>query len=91
MRKIGIGDQVKVGNQIGNSRLVDLKCAIFGTVVDIIPEYRDGENIYRETMYRIRFEGETVSPTLTPNPNESWIDSVRVVLCDDWEKNKNPK
>lgn len=80
-----IGDKVKVGKQIGNSRLVDLKNAIFGTVVDVIPGHREGEDVYRETMYRIRFEGETTQPTLTPNPNESWIDAVRVVLRDYWE------
>ena len=80
-----IGDRVKVGKQIGNSRLVDLKDAVFGTVVDVIPGHRDDEGVWRDTMYRIRFEGETISPTLTPTPNESWIDDVRVVLRDYWE------
>lgn len=80
-----IGDRVKVGKQIANSRLVDLKDATFGTVVDVIPGHRDGEDVYRETVYRIRFEGKTISPTLTPTPNESWIDDVRVVPCDYWE------
>ena len=76
---IKIGDRVKVGKQLGQSRLVDMANAVSGTVVDIIPGYRDGEDIYRETVYRIRFDGETISPTLTPTPNESWIDDVRVV------------
>lgn len=82
---IQIGDRVKVGKQIGKSQLVNLAEPLFGTVVDIIPGHRENDVVYRDTMYRIRFEGKTVSPTLTPTPNESWIDSVRVVRCNDWE------
>ena len=80
-----IGDRVKVGQQINNSRLVSLHNPIFGTVVDVIPGYRDGNDIYREDMYRIRFEGDVMSPTLTPTPNESWIDGFRVIRPEDWE------
>lgn len=70
---IAVGDRVQVGSRIG------AKLA-WGTVVDIIPG-----NDYRETMYRVRFDvpvnrdgrrSETV--TITPNPNESWIDAPLV-------------
>lgn len=41
-----------------------------GVVVDIIPG-----NEYRQAMYRIRFDNtDEEAVTLTPNPNESWID-----------------
>jgi len=80
-----IGDRVKVGKQINNSRLVSLDNVAFGVVVDVIPGHRDGNDVYREDMYRIRFEGETVTPTLTPTPNESWIDGFCVIRPDDWE------
>ena len=80
-----IGDRVKVGQQINNSRLVSLDNPIFGTVVDVIPGHRDGNDMYREDMYRIRFEVEIMSPTLTPTPNESWIDGVCVIRPDYWE------
>ena len=60
---IQIGDRVQVGSRIG------AKMA-WGTVVDEIPA-----NDYRQAMYRIRFDstGNDVV-TLTPNPNECWID-----------------
>lgn len=80
-----IGDRVKVGQQINNSRLVSLDNPIFGTIVDVIPGHRDGNDIYREDMYRIQFEVEIMSPTLTPTPNESWIDSLCVIRPDYWE------
>lgn len=84
---IRIGDRVQVGEQIGQSRLVNMRNSIFGTVIDIIPGYRDGEDVYRETMYRIRFDNTNENVvTLTPNPDESWIDSVRVVACPKKEK-----
>ena len=50
-----------------------------------IPGHRDGNDIYREDMYRIRFEVEIMSPTLTPTPNESWIDGVCVIRPNYWE------
>ena len=66
---IQIGDRVQVGSRIG----ADLAWAV---VVDIIPA-----NDYREAMYRVRFDvpvsrdgrrSEIV--TITPNPNECWVD-----------------
>jgi hypothetical protein len=81
-----IGDRVKVGKPIGTSgRLVNIDNPLFGTVVDVIPGHRDGNDVYREDMYRIRFEGETTAPTLTPTPNESWIDGWLVIRPNDWE------
>ena len=80
-----IGDRVKVGKPIGTSRrLVNIDNPWFGMVLDIIPGHRDGNDIYREDMYRIRFNGET-APTLTPSPGESWIDGYLVVRPNDWE------
>lgn len=79
-KMLKIGDRVQVGRQINRSRLVDMADAVSGTVVDIIPGYREGEYVYRETMYRIRFDSTCKDiVTLTPTPNESWIDEVRVV------------
>lgn len=59
---IQIGDRVQVGPAFA-----------WGSVVDIIPA-----NEYRGAMYRIRFDHEITAPTLTPNPNESWIDASKV-------------
>lgn len=66
---ITIGDRVQVGSRIGAN-------PAWGTVVDIIPR---GE--YRPAMYRVRFDVPTNRDgrrseivTITPNPNESWVD-----------------
>lgn len=46
-----------------------------GVVVDIIPG-----NEYRHPMYRVRFDSTgKVVVTLTPTPNESWIDESRII------------
>jgi len=46
-----------------------------GVVVDIIPG-----NEYRQAMYRIRFDSTDKDiVTLTPTPNESWIDESRII------------
>jgi len=68
-----IGDRVKV-------RLVNIDKPVFGVVVAVIPGH-----VYREDMYRIRGEGEITGPTLTPTPNESWIDGWLCVRPNDWE------
>lgn len=59
---IVIGDRVRVGEKLA-----------WGTVVDFIPG-----NEYREDVYLVRFDQKIVAPTLTPNPNESWIDASLV-------------
>lgn len=64
--KIEIGDAVMVGSRIG----VPSQRA---TVVGVIPG-----NEYRYTMYRVRFDNAPNAPTLTPNPNECWVDAPLV-------------
>jgi hypothetical protein len=68
-RMIKIGDRVQVGSRIGAD-------PAWAVVVDIIPA-----NDYREALYRVRFDipvnrdgrrSEIV--TITPNPNECWVD-----------------
>lgn len=63
---IQIGDRVCAGSR--NDTIAR------GVVVDIIPA-----NEYRQAMYRIRFDstGEDIV-TLTPTPNESWVDAGMV-------------
>ena len=65
---ISVGDVVMVGSRIG---LPNQKA----TVVDIIPS-----NEYRHAMYRVRFNPTLPpdTPTLTPNPDEMWIDAPLV-------------
>ena len=63
---IQIGDRVCTGSR--NDTIAR------GVVVDIIPA-----NEYRQAMYRIRFDStDEYIVTLTPNPNESWIDEDMV-------------
>jgi hypothetical protein len=58
-----IGDRVQIGSRIGAKMTR-------GTVTDIIPA-----NDYREAMYRVRCDvTESIAVTLTPNPNEIWVD-----------------
>lgn len=59
---IQIGDKVRVGSRIGAS-------AWDGVIIAIIPELAD-----RPAMYLVRSIKEITAPTLTPNPNESWVD-----------------
>lgn len=68
------GDRVRVGKRL-QSGLVDIAedRLMVGIVVDVIPG-----NLYRDAMYRVRFDGKTTAPTLTPTPNESWIDEGQV-------------
>ncbi|NCV45336.1 MAG: hypothetical protein EBW15_11285 [Actinobacteria bacterium] len=61
--EIKIGDEVMVGSRIGNP---DQQA----TVVDIIPA-----NEYRQAMYRVRFPRNPSVVTITPNPNECWVDA----------------
>lgn len=63
---IAIGDRVDVSFRIGAEMLP-------GTVVGIIPALAD-----RVAMYRVRFDQNIVAPTLTPNPNECWVDDSMV-------------
>lgn len=57
-----IGDRVCAGGRIDTIAR--------GVVVDTIPA-----NEYRQAMYRIRFDStDEDAISLTPNPNESWID-----------------
>ena len=63
---IKIGDRVQVGSRIG------AKLA-WATVVAILPGVGG-----RPTMYRVRLEQEITAPTLTPTPNESWVDEGMV-------------
>lgn len=63
---IAIGDRVNVSFRIGAEMLS-------GTVVGIIPALGD-----RVAMYRVRFDQNIVAPTLTPNPNERWVDDSMV-------------
>lgn len=64
-----IGDRVRVGSRIGAN-------PADGVVVDVIPA-----NDYRSAIYRVRFDTPTNRDgrrsevvTITPNPDESWID-----------------
>ena len=61
-----VGDRVKVGSRIGIPLM-------WGTVIDIIPALAD-----RVAMYRIRIDDKMTGPTLTPTPNECWIDEGQV-------------
>jgi hypothetical protein len=61
-----IGDTVMVGSRIGNP---DQRAV----VVDIIPG-----NEYREAMYRVRFPKNPSVVTITPTPNECWVDAPLV-------------
>ena len=64
---VKIGDRVQVArSHVGN----DLEWA---TVISILPAIGD-----RVAMYRIRLEKEITVPTLTPNPNECWVDEGMV-------------
>jgi hypothetical protein len=63
---INIGSKVMVGSRIGNP---DQRAV----VVDIIPG-----NEYREAMYRVRFPENPSVVTITPNPNECWVDAPLV-------------
>ena len=63
---INIGDEVIVGSRIGNPSQK-------AVVVDIIPE-----NEYRQAMYRVRFPHNPDVVTITPNPNECWVDAPLV-------------
>lgn len=56
-----IGDRVRVSSRIGASW--------DGIIVGIIPELAD-----RPAMYCVRSIKEITAPTLTPNPNECWVD-----------------
>lgn len=63
---IKIGDRVCAGGRIDTIAR--------GVVVDIIPA-----NEYRQAMYRIRFDSNDKDiVTLTPNPNECWVDEGMV-------------
>lgn len=63
---IKIGDRVCAGSRNDNIAR--------GVVVDIIPA-----NEYRQAMYRIRFDNADENfVTLTPTPNESWVDEGMV-------------
>ena len=55
---IQIGDRVQIGTTLA-----------WATVVAILPAIGD-----RVAMYRIRLDQEITAPTLTPTPNESWVD-----------------
>ena len=61
---IQIGDRVQVGSRIGCD-------PAWAMVVAIIPA-----NDYRVAMYRVRFDVPANSNivTITPNPNECWVD-----------------
>ena len=70
-----IGDRVRVAKRL-YSGLVDIaeNRLLVGTVIDIIPA-----NDYREAMYRIRFDvSDSNIVTITPSPNESWVDQGRI-------------
>jgi len=55
--------------QIGDRVQIDGTTLAWATVVAILPGVGD-----RPTMYRVRLEQEITAPTLTPNPNERWVD-----------------
>lgn len=59
---IQIGDRVRVGEKL-----------LSGTVIGIIPAVAD-----RVAMYRVLFDDAVTGPTLTPNPNERWVDEGMV-------------
>lgn len=63
---INVGDTVMVGSRIG----IPTKRAV---VVDMIPG-----NEYREAMYRVRFPHDPSVVTITPTPNECWVDAPLV-------------
>jgi len=67
--EIKIGSEVVVGSRIGNP---DQRAV----VVDIIPA-----NEYRAAMYRVRFPRNDNVITITPNPNECWVDAPLVHLA----------
>ena len=61
-----IGDTVQVASRV--SHVMTL-----GEIVDIIPK-----NDNRQAMFRVRFFGNVTGPTLTPTPNEMWVDAEMV-------------
>lgn len=69
-----IGDKVRVGSRIGAN-------SANGVVVDIIPA-----NEYRQAIYRVKFDVPTNRDgrrselvTITPNPDESWVDEALIL------------
>lgn len=72
---IKIGDEVMVGSRIGANPAM-------GVVVDIIPA-----NDYRQAMYRVRFKSTSAElVTLTPHPNESWVDEGLILVNFGWKE-----
>lgn len=60
---IQTGDKVQVGGKL-----------LSGTVIGVIPATAD-----RAAMYRVLFDDDAVTgPTLTPNPNEMWVDESMI-------------